>query len=255
MSKKYKVLLIGDSCIDEYHYGTVDRISPEAPVPVLRITRSITKQGMAANVKDNLEAFGIDVDFYTCGAKSVKIRYIDERSKQHIVRVDQDKVSPPFSVSLSSLGLIQYDAIVISDYDKGFINYESVKNIRSSYHGPIFIDTKKHDLKQFDGCFVKINSHEFALANTFPDKLIVTKGDKGAEYDGIEFPSPKVEVVDVCGAGDTFLSAMVYEYLRTGDIFESIKYANLASAISVQHSGVYSLSVNDIEQIDLDRGK
>jgi len=255
MSKKYKVLLIGDSCIDEYHYGNVERLSPEAPVPVLKITRSINKHGMAANVKDNLEAFGIDVDFYTCSARSVKIRYIDERSKQHIVRVDQDKVSPPFNASIDSLALIQYDAVVISDYDKGFINYTNVQDIKSSFRGPIFIDTKKRDLRKFEGCFVKVNSHEFSMATTIPDKIIVTKGDQGAEYNNINFPSPKVEVVDVCGAGDTFLSAMVYEYLRTGDIHKSIKYANLASAISVQHSGVYSLSAADIEQIDIDRNK
>jgi len=255
MSKKYKVLLIGDSCVDEYHYGNVERLSPEAPVPILKITRSITKHGMAANVKDNLEAFGIEVDFYTCGAKSVKIRYIDERSKQHIVRVDQDKVSPPFSTSLSSLALIQYDAIVISDYDKGFINYNNVKDVRSAFSGPIFIDTKKRDLKKFEGCFVKVNSHEFSMATSIPEKIIVTKGEQGAEYNNMHFPSPKVEVVDVCGAGDTFLSAMVFEYLRTKDILKSIKYANLASAISVQHSGVYSLSAEDIEQIDIDRNK
>ncbi len=54
--KKFKILLIGDSCIDEYYYGTCERLNPEAPVPILKITNWSVKQGMAANVKNNLEA-------------------------------------------------------------------------------------------------------------------------------------------------------------------------------------------------------
>jgi len=63
--KKLKILLIGDSCIDEYRIGTVDRLSPEAPVPVVKIIKHFSTPGMAANVKINLEKLGIDVDFIT----------------------------------------------------------------------------------------------------------------------------------------------------------------------------------------------
>jgi hypothetical protein len=99
--------LIGDSCIDEYYYGSCDRLNPEAPVPVLKITRWSSSAGMAANVKSNLEAFGCDVDFMTGGKKSIKRRYIDDRSKQHIVRVDEDKINPPFNPNLKSLAYQQ----------------------------------------------------------------------------------------------------------------------------------------------------
>jgi D-beta-D-heptose 7-phosphate kinase/D-beta-D-heptose 1-phosphate adenosyltransferase len=61
-----------------------------------------------------------------------------------------------------------------------------------------------------------------------------------------------VEVVDVCGAGDTFLSALVYEYLNTSDIPSAILFANKASSIAVQHSGVYTLSLDDIKSIKFD---
>ena len=53
--KPYQILLIGDSCIDEYQYGTVDRISPEAPVPIFKYIRSEEKPGMVFNVRNNLE--------------------------------------------------------------------------------------------------------------------------------------------------------------------------------------------------------
>jgi D-beta-D-heptose 7-phosphate kinase/D-beta-D-heptose 1-phosphate adenosyltransferase len=249
----YKVLLIGDSCLDEYHYGVVERISPEAPVPILKITRTETKPGMAANVKDNLEAFGLEVDFLTGGARSIKKRFIDERSKQHILRVDEDKPSVPFNAWRDSLAYSQYDAIVISDYDKGLITYENVRAVREQFRGPIFIDSKKKDLEQFEGCYVKVNELERSVATSTCTDMIITLGGQGAEYNGVRFRAPVVEVVDVCGAGDTFISALVAQYLNTRDIDDAIDYAIAAASISVQHSGVYSLKKQDIENIENDR--
>jgi D-beta-D-heptose 7-phosphate kinase/D-beta-D-heptose 1-phosphate adenosyltransferase len=55
-------------------------------------------------------------------------------------------------------------------------------------------------------------------------------------------------VYDVCGAGDTFFSALVYRYLHTKSIEESIVYANAASSITVRHTGVYSPSLKEIEE-------
>lgn len=51
---RYNVLLIGDSCIDEYKIGTVDRLSPEAPVPVIKVVNEYELPGMSSNVKQNL---------------------------------------------------------------------------------------------------------------------------------------------------------------------------------------------------------
>jgi len=56
--KSFKILLIGDNCLDVYRYGSVDRISPEAPVPVFKFSHEETKPGMAGNVARNLEALG-----------------------------------------------------------------------------------------------------------------------------------------------------------------------------------------------------
>jgi D-glycero-beta-D-manno-heptose-7-phosphate kinase len=250
------ILLIGDSCIDEYHYGTVDRISPEAPVPILKITRTEVKPGMAENVKANFAAFGIDVDFITGGELSVKKRFIDERSKQHILRVDEDKPNPPFNARNRFMDYQQYDAVVISDYDKGFITYDTVSEIRKQYTGPIFIDTKKRDLARFEGCFVKVNSYERQAATSVPSsKLIVTLGSKGATYQNKLYPSTPVDVVDVCGAGDTFLAAFVFKYLSLVDIDLAINFANRAAAISVQHSGVYFLTKEDISCINNSVGR
>ena len=242
----FNVLLIGDSCLDEYHYGTVERISPEAPVPILKITRTETKPGMAANVKDNLEALGIEVDFLTGGIRSIKKRFIDERSKQHIIRVDEDKPNPPFNAWRDSLAYNQYDAVIISDYDKGFITYDNVSAVRSQFKGPIFIDSKKRDLAQFEGCFVKVNELERSLAISSCTDMITTLGGQGAEYQGKQYPAPKVEVVDVCGAGDTFLAALAYKFLETNNIDQAIQFAIRAGSITVEHSGNYAPKLTEI---------
>ena len=91
--KQFKVLLIGDSCQDIYHFGTCDRISPEAPVLILKENKIETKAGMAANVKENLTSFGFLVDFITNEEVIKKHRYIDEKTKHHLLRVDEGESS------------------------------------------------------------------------------------------------------------------------------------------------------------------
>jgi D-beta-D-heptose 7-phosphate kinase/D-beta-D-heptose 1-phosphate adenosyltransferase len=228
-----------------YQYGTVDRISPEAPVPVFKFSYEETKPGMAANVKENLEAFGCKVTFLSNGV-SCKTRLIDIKSKQQIVRIDEDVECIPleFATQIPKV----YDAIVISDYNKGTISYEVVEEIRKDYKGPIFVDTKKTDLKRFDGCFVKINQLEYSkvISETFSHKLVVTLGSEGAMHDGHVYDAPSVEVVDVTGAGDTFLAALTFGYLKYQSIDEAIKLAIKASAVTVQHMGVYAPKMEEM---------
>ena len=80
-----KVLLIGDSCIDEYVYGSCERINPEAPVPILKFNRKETKRGMAWNVRQNLSSFGIEVYIMTNQETITKTRYIDEKYNQQLL--------------------------------------------------------------------------------------------------------------------------------------------------------------------------
>ena len=93
--KQFKILLIGDSCIDRYIYGEVKRLNPEAPVPILSYKKTKTQQGMCWNVYNNLLAFGVEVCMLTNEEEIVKTRYIDEKSNQQILRVDEEiEVNP-----------------------------------------------------------------------------------------------------------------------------------------------------------------
>lgn len=245
--KKFKVLLIGDICTDIYQYGTVDRISPEAPVPVFKPQHEEERSGMAGNVRENLAKLGCDVVMFS-GNISTKTRLIDIRSKQQIVRIDNDVLTP--TVPLHPVMLQQLpsiDAIVISDYNKGLVSYEMIEDLRKSYTGPIFVDTKKTDLQRFEGCYVKINSLERSLAKSLPSNLIVTLGEQGVLYNSTQYPAALIGVTDVTGAGDTFLAALTWQYLTQNNIEDAIKYAIRASSVTVQHIGVYAPTHEEIE--------
>jgi len=248
---KYKILLIGDDCEDVYQYGTVDRISPEAPVPVFKFSHEERKPGMAGNVLRNLEALGCEIN-YLHSETSTKTRIVDLRSRQQIVRIDHDVASTPVEFVTDMPDV--YNAVVISDYNKGTVTYDLVEKIRKSFQGPIFMDTKKPDLACFHGIYVKINELEYNNRWSINDRLIVTLGSRGAMYKTGRDPKhetvyscPQVEVVDVTGAGDTFLSAFAFEFLRSHDHSMAIDFANSAAGITVQHFGVYAPRLEEIK--------
>jgi D-beta-D-heptose 7-phosphate kinase/D-beta-D-heptose 1-phosphate adenosyltransferase len=245
--KSFKVLLIGDSCVDEYVYGTCDRLSPEAPVPVHLYKESKKFIGMAHNVYLNLLSFGIDCDFHTNNPEElIKRRFVDLKSMTQIMRQDVGTRVETKPVN-SFLG---YDAIVISDYDKGLIDPESIKEICETFTGPIFVDSKREDLGIFPNAIIKINQYEADQAKILDsNKLIVTHGKSGATYEGKRFEAPHVDVYDVTGAGDIFLASLCYFYLTTGDFYKSIPKCVSLSTKSVQHLGSYILTEEDINEV------
>jgi len=242
--KQFKILLIGDDCEDIYQYGTIDRLSPEAPVPVFVPTYTETRDGMAGNVFNNLEALGCYVN-YLHGETSTKTRIIDARSKQQIVRIDNDIQSEPIQFETDIPDI--YDAVVVSDYNKGTVSYEVIEEL-IALSIPIFIDTKKTDLERMQGAWVKINDLEYSKITSECSGLIVTHGASGASvvHHDITCPAPSVEVADVTGAGDTFLAALVYQYLNTLDIIQAVDFAIKASAVTVQHFGCYAPTMEEI---------
>lgn len=246
------ILLIGDNCLDVYYYGNVERISPEAPIPILNFMRKEERPGMGANVMENLEKLGLTVSFSTSGM-SVKTRFIDETSKQHLLRLDKDPNRMNISIKEISSHLKNqtWHAVAITDYCKGAITDELIKYVIQEYKGPIFLDTKKQNLSEFEGCIIKINNKEFSNAKSLPaEGLIVTHGPAGVTYNrNTFFQVPEIDVVDVCGAGDTFFSALIYKYLDNNDIKTAIKFAIAASSITVKHTGVYAPSLKEIMKV------
>jgi D-glycero-beta-D-manno-heptose-7-phosphate kinase len=239
---KRRVLVIGDACIDEYRFGSIERLNPEAPVPLLSISQTVEKMGMAANVADNLKALGAEVDLIIPPLMSRKVRYVEQRTNKHLLRVDEDICPEPYCHRKEYL----YDAVVVSDYNKGFVGENLIEELQGQFKGPIFVDTKKTWLKSYDNVYYKINKLERDRLTNTPKNLIVTLGAKGCEYQGKVFSASKVEAVDVCGAGDVFLAALTFGYLEICSIPAAIRLANKAAAISCKHIGTYALTPEDV---------
>tara|TARA_B100000519_G_C14258368_1_gene446255 strand:+ start:3306 stop:4025 length:720 start_codon:yes stop_codon:yes gene_type:complete len=237
------ILVIGDSCLDKFIYGNVNRICPEAPVPIFEPLYSTTNDGMAANVANNLRSLGASVYLITNKNKIIKTRYIDDKSGQMLIRVDDEDSCG--KIEKSEICFKKYDALVISDYDKGFLDKDFLQNISDKTDIPKFIDTKKN-LGSWCGKFnyLKVNELEWSKRDKsfYYENAIVTKGSSGASYKDKVYPvDKKVNVSNVSGAGDTFLASLVFEYLKKGDIIKAIKFANFCASKVVQSRGVTTI--------------
>ena len=238
-----KILVIGDSCIDKFIYCDIERICPEAPVPVLKPKKSKTNPGMASNVVENLKSLGAEVDILTNDNTIIKTRYVDTRSGQMVMRVDKNDKCTKYRGVYET---VDYDAIIISDYCKGFLTEVDIEAFAERATCPVFLDTKKQLGKWCEKIdFIKINEFEhkknFERLPNYPfilDKMIVTIGSKGCKYKEEIYPVPEVSVKDVSGAGDTFLAGLVIEYLKSNNIKKAIEFANKCATKVVQKRGV-----------------
>lgn len=238
-----KVLVIGESCIDIFVYGESKRKSPEGDAPVFLPLEEVFGQGMAANTKNNLLAMGLNVDTYFDFGSITKIRYVDKHTNKLYLRLDENDLVE--RIDLNHLpNLENYDAVIISDYCKGFLEEEDIMFI-SKKHPLVILDTKK---KLGDWCehmkFIKLNRTEYNNNKSniekynLNSKIIATMDKDGAMYEGKMFPATTKDVIDICGAGDTFVAGFSKEYLQTKNIEKAIQFANEAAGFVVLNKGV-----------------
>jgi len=236
-----KILVVGDSCIDNFIYCNIDRLCPEAPVPVLQPVEKNTNPGMVGNVAANLESLGVEVDVITNNEFIEKTRYVDIKSGQMIMRLDEGDECERYIGSYDSDG---YNALVISDYNKGFLTEEDITSFVKKSTCPTFLDTKKF-LGEWskDVDFIKINLPEYNMNRSYKyTNLIITDGKNGATYKGENYPVlKKVKVSNVSGAGDTFMAGLVYSYTKDKLIDLAINFANKCASKVVQQRGVTTI--------------
>ncbi len=254
-----KYLIIGDYCKDVFIYGEANRLSPEAPIPVFTPLQRHEVKGMGGNVFLNLMSLlnrgTSNSTIHTILSQSnvVKTRYVDLATNHYFLRVDEGKVEDRFDLKQNIRAIAEADCIIISDYDKGFISEEDIIEI-CGFKGRgcfVFLDTKKvvgeEVLQAVD--FVKFNkkeheAHKSKILNLseYEHKVIITLGGDGAIHRGIEYPSNKVVTMDVSGAGDTFLSALAYNFMEHGfKMQKAIPFANEMALNVVKKRGVASI--------------
>lgn len=239
------ILVIGDACKDIFVYCHCNRLCPEAPVPVLDILYREESLGMAGNVWRNINDLGASAILVSNPNKNevTKTRYVDDKTNHMFLRIDNTTVINHIE-ALKEIQLDSFCAIVISDYNKGFLTQEDITWI--SHHHPLtFLDTKKI-LGQWaeDITFVKINRKEYQLSTQFispklRNKIIETLGSDGCKYQDNIWPVSNVEIKNLSGAGDSFLAGLVVSYLQTnGNINKALRYANEVATKIVQKRGI-----------------
>jgi len=156
-----RVLVIGEQCDDIFIYGDTPRLSPEGPAPVFIPTREVYNGGMGMNVMGNLMALDIDVDFEHQQSPITKTRHIHEPSNTLLLRIDEEKNIDNIGDRLSKIDFWEYQMVVVSDYNKGFLKEEDIAYIGFK-HPNVICDTKK---KLGEWCrdlrFIKLNRSEF----------------------------------------------------------------------------------------------
>jgi bifunctional ADP-heptose synthase (sugar kinase/adenylyltransferase) len=164
------------------------------------------------------------------------------------LRVDEGETSPIENLSFLSPEkkhtISESDIVIISDYNKGFLDNKIISQI-SELSKLIIMDSKKiFDLEIIDNInFIKVNELEYQnnkeIVDNHKEKFIITLGSKGVKYNGIIYPSKKPqETIDVSGAGDTFVSAFSLKFLLSNNVIDSIEFANEVCSDVVSKKGV-----------------
>lgn len=251
-----KILVVGELCTDVYVYGEVNRLSPEAPIPVINPIRQVKNSGMAGNVYYNLLSMSrhSEVLHWSQTEQITKTRYVHDKSNQMLLRVDEGEmktIEPLTFLSPDMLNTIRdSDMVIISDYNKGYLTEDMIQKIASESKLCLLDSKKKLSSKTIQAVtFVKLNENESKnnrdLVEQMPEKFVITLGSKGAKHKDKIFESKKPqETIDVSGAGDSFISSFGLMYLKTGDIEKSIEFANDVCANVVNKKGV---SLPDVE--------
>jgi bifunctional ADP-heptose synthase (sugar kinase/adenylyltransferase) len=259
-------IVFGEQCEDVFVYGKVKRLSPEAPVPVFLPTNTVKSQGMASNVFNNISQIGhlmylkTKVDF-TINAQfsineNIKTRYVDEKSNHYFLRVDEgDGTHNQLHLSENNLQSIRTaNTIVISDYNKGFISETDIVIINNTRNPTslLIMDTKRLvTQKMLDIVdYFKMNESEFEanlnnlgkeVMDRYLEKIIITKGERGATHNNVDYIGKSHTARDVSGAGDTFLAALAVSLTYGLTIKEAIIEANNFASEVVLKRGVSTI--------------
>ncbi len=296
-----RLLVLGDVMLDEYLMGHVERTSPEAPVPVVKAEGETSSLGGAANVAHLAAVLGARVELFgvvgrdaagerfkaqceQAGIAASNILAIEGRpttrkvrvlaQHQHVLRVDwEDHRTIPDEVATEVVERLRAverpDALVISDYAKGFLSPAVLQGAIAAareWDIPVLVDPKYADLSRYRGATViKANQKEFETTIGYPLRenleeeltkasasvleatdsrvLIVTLGEKGlAVFSRGEkplfVPTAARDVYDVSGAGDAVITVLALGMALDLGIEEAARLANEAAGVAVGKSGV-----------------
>jgi bifunctional ADP-heptose synthase (sugar kinase/adenylyltransferase) len=206
-----RIFVIGDPIDDIYRFGHVDRVSPEAPVPVFIEDQYEVREGGAANVAEQLRVLGCDTRYAWQDGNRIawteKTRYMV--GSHQLLRVDRDKHVPNAIPALE-----RFSAIVISDYAKGACTYEVCQQAITGAHRlkiPIIVDPKGKEWSKYEGATLICPNH--LEVQPWAGDMVQKRGAEGLRYHhpgkpAQDFPATAHRVFDVTGAGDTVVAVL-----------------------------------------------
>jgi rfaE bifunctional protein kinase chain/domain len=270
-----KILVVGDIMLDEYIVGDVNRISPEAPVPIVNVKETYCKLGGCGNVISNLSNIGARVTCITAIGQddagniilkklmnlnintrfliskpdittTIKTRIISGERQTQMLRYDKENIK---DVDTSILKLTNgYDAIVVSDYAKGMMTKPLMNKIKKLGNN-IIVDPKPVNSHLYNDVFLmtpNLKEYNEMKENYFPkvEYVLKTMGKNGMELieqnygkNGIKISSKSVDVYNVSGAGDTVVAILSLSLALGNDLFTSAKIANECAGYVVTQPG------------------
>lgn len=266
-----KILVIGDAMSDLYYYGASVRLSPEAPVPVVAVSRTETRGGGAANVANNIEAMGVPCERIFGGPERIqKIRLLS--GKQHVARIDFDHPQAPIKPDAAfEEALGRCNIVVAVDYGKGSLaDIESLIACASRHNRPVFVDPKGHEYGRYRGAALikpnRLEMHELFGGWSSQDELdfkarqflhtcgiesiLLTQSEAGMTFytrsATLRLASVARDVVDVSGAGEAALSAFAASIAKGKSVQEAAVFANKAAGLAVGRFGTAILTEGEV---------
>lgn len=292
-----KILVIGDLILDRYIWGRVSRISPEAPVPIVEVTSENYLLGGAANVAHNIASLGGHATvagvagrdrggeilgsmlaerglrsegvLYGSRPTTMKTRVIAH--SQQVVRFDREDKNRVEGKLLKNLmeylkrEIPLHDAVIISDYKKGMVSAELVKEVLKRakpekifvavdpkighfhcYRKVSLITPNLHEASSASGIEIRDEKSLIKAGKTLLKKLgcgavLITRGEYGMSLfqrdRAVHIPTAAKNVFDVTGAGDTVIAAFTLAYSAGASMEESAVIANHAAGIVVGEVG------------------
>lgn len=303
------ILVIGDIIVDHFIWGSVSRISPEAPVPVVDVTQENLLLGGAANVLHNIYAqqgagalcglIGTDsmgdhllsllAELGSPAAgivrspnrpTTLKTRIVAQG--QQVVRFDREKTGEPTPERLAELcrflddNLAEFDAVIVSDYNKGMISMALMDHLRAQMEKnrpiPLVVDPKPerperflkasiitpnlHEAERLAGMTIRSEEDLHNAARLLQKKfmsqaVLITRGEAGmALYEKgrplSTIPTMAKEVYDVTGAGDTVIATLSLGLAVGLPAADAAVLANFAAGIVVGKVGTATASTEEL---------
>ena len=306
--REQQVLVLGDIILDQFIWGDVERISPEAPVPVVVVRREELRLGGAGNVAVNIRTLGgrpVLVGVINNDPAGEKIQHEMDRltlpntglmldlgrptivktriiaSHQQVCRVDRESLQP-MSMELFKKAhqfiqkyLARTQALLVSDYGKGFINQRLLSNILpmaqragkivsvdpksrsfAMYRPATILTPNKKEAEVASGIPIHNDQSlkqaaEAILAGTKVENLLITRGEEGMSLFrptgySRHIPAFAREVFDVTGAGDTVIATLTLAMCAGANPEEAAILANSAAGIVVGKLGTASVTPDEL---------